>query len=65
MERQCHKSQGLTWLGTCAQVSAGNQLFHILVDNDDIAARLSTMLKQEKAGRVTFIPLNQVYFGHQ
>jgi chromosome segregation ATPase len=41
-------------------VSAGNQLFHILVDTDDIAARLSAMLKKEQAGRVTFIPLNQV-----
>lgn len=49
-----------THAGTCVQVSAGNQLFHILVDTDDIAARLSAMLKKEQAGRVTFIPLNQV-----
>lgn len=46
--------------GICAQVAAGNQLFHLVVDSDSIAAQLTTMLRNEKAGRVTFIPLNQV-----
>ncbi len=44
----------------CVQVAAGNQLFHLVVDSDNIAAQLTTMLRNEKAGRVTFIPLNQV-----
>lgn len=42
------------------QVSAGNQLFHVVVDNDDVATRITALLTQEKAGRVTFIPLNRI-----
>ena len=42
------------------QVSAGNQLFHVVVDNDDVATRITALLTQEKAGRVTFIPLNSI-----
>ncbi|CAL8464327.1 g3862 [Coccomyxa elongata] len=47
-------------LRTAVEVAAGNQLFHLVVDSDNIAAQLTTMLRNEKAGRVTFIPLNQV-----
>lgn len=43
-----------------AQVSAGNQLFHVVVDNDDVATRITALLTAEKAGRVTFIPLNRI-----
>ena len=47
--------------GCClAQVSAGNQLFHVVVDNDDVATRITALLTAEKAGRVTFIPLNRI-----
>ena len=43
----------------CSQVSAGNQLFHMVVDNDEIATKITGLLAKEKAGRVTFIPLNR------
>ena len=46
--------------GTCAQVSAGNQLFHMVVDTDDIATRITALLAAERAGRVTFVPLNRM-----
>lgn len=42
------------------QVSAGNQLFHVVVDDDDVATRITALLTAEKAGRVTFIPLNRI-----
>ena len=42
------------------QVSAGNQLFHVVVDTDEIATRITGLLAAEKAGRVTFVPLNRV-----
>ena len=41
-------------------MSAGNQLFHVVVDNDDVATRITALLTAEKAGRVTFIPLNRI-----
>ena len=43
-----------------AQVSAGNQLFHVVVDNDDVATRITALLTEQRAGRVTFIPLNRI-----
>lgn len=45
---------------TAVEVSAGNQLFQIVVDNDDIAARLMKELQKANAGRVTFMPLNRL-----
>ena len=42
------------------QVSAGNQLFHVVVDTDEVATRITGLLAAEKAGRVTFVPLNRV-----
>ena len=44
----------------CVQVSAGNQLFHVVVDNDDVATRITALLTEQRAGRVTFIPLNRI-----
>lgn len=41
-------------------MSAGNQLYHVVVDNDDIATRITSLLAADKAGRVTFVPLNRM-----
>ncbi|KAG8058053.1 hypothetical protein GUJ93_ZPchr0002g26826 [Zizania palustris] len=45
---------------TAVEVTAGNSLFHVVVDNDDISTRIIQVLTREKGGRVTFIPLNRV-----
>ena len=42
------------------EVTAGNSLFHYVVDNDETATRVIEILQKEKAGRITFIPLNRV-----
>ncbi|KAL8866927.1 MAG: hypothetical protein Q9174_005993, partial [Haloplaca sp. 1 TL-2023] len=42
------------------EVTAGQSLFHYVVDNDDTATKIIETLQREKAGRVTFIPLNRV-----
>jgi structural maintenance of chromosome 3 (chondroitin sulfate proteoglycan 6) len=41
-------------------VVAGNSLFHIVVDSDDTATKILAVLNKEKAGRVTFMPLNRI-----
>lgn len=40
--------------------TAGNSLFHYIVDNDVTATRVIEILQKEKSGRITFIPLNRV-----
>ncbi|KAB8360687.1 hypothetical protein FH972_024423 [Carpinus fangiana] len=45
---------------TAVEVTAGNSLFHYVVDSDKTASKLVELLNKEKAGRVTFIPLNQL-----
>jgi len=45
---------------TCVEVVAASSLFFIVVDNDDITARLLEELNRQKAGRVTFMPLNKL-----
>jgi len=45
---------------TAIEVAAQNSLFHVIVDTDTTAATLMTRLEQEKLGRVTFLPLNQL-----
>jgi len=45
---------------TAVEVTAGNALFHIVVDTDETAAILLTHLNNTRAGRVTCIPLNKV-----
>jgi structural maintenance of chromosome 3 (chondroitin sulfate proteoglycan 6) len=43
------------------EVVAGNSLFNIVVDTDDIAAQLIKELNKNKSGgRITFIPLNRL-----
>jgi len=42
------------------EVTAGNSLFHYVVDNDDTATKFIEILQKERAGRITFIPLNRV-----
>ena len=39
---------------------AGNQLFHVVVESDDVAMRCSELLVQYKQGRVSFMPLNTI-----
>ncbi|KAF8658704.1 hypothetical protein HU200_059180 [Digitaria exilis] len=45
---------------TAVEVTAGNSLFHVVVENDDISTRIIQILTRQKCGRVTFIPLNRV-----
>ncbi|TLD35982.1 chromosome segregation protein sudA [Venturia nashicola] len=45
---------------TAVEVTGGASLFHFVVDNDEIATRISDILQREKAGRVTFMPLNRL-----
>ncbi|PNH05003.1 Structural maintenance of chromosomes protein 3 [Tetrabaena socialis] len=39
---------------------AGNHLFDVLVDNDEVAARLIQGLHSRNLGRATFVPLNRL-----
>ncbi|KAL4878042.1 RecF/RecN/SMC [Aspergillus karnatakaensis] len=45
---------------TAVEVTAGQSLFHYVVDTDETATRVLEILQQEKAGRVTFMPLNRL-----
>jgi structural maintenance of chromosome 3 (chondroitin sulfate proteoglycan 6) len=45
---------------TAVEVTAGNSLFHVVVDTDQTASRLVEVMMREKTGRVTFIPLNRI-----
>jgi structural maintenance of chromosome 3 (chondroitin sulfate proteoglycan 6) len=45
---------------TAVEVAAQNSLFHVIVDNDNTAARLMNRLEKDKLGRVTFLPLNKL-----
>ncbi|KAK1265174.1 Structural maintenance of chromosomes protein 3 [Acorus gramineus] len=49
---------------TAVEVTAGNSLFHVVVQTDDISTRIIRYLTAEKGGRVTFIPLNRVRVPH-
>ncbi|KAL8744618.1 MAG: hypothetical protein Q9184_007977, partial [Pyrenodesmia sp. 2 TL-2023] len=42
------------------EVTAGQSLFHYVVDNDDTATKVIEILQREKAGRTTFMPLNRL-----
>jgi structural maintenance of chromosome 3 (chondroitin sulfate proteoglycan 6) len=37
-----------------------DSLFHVVVDTDETARKILEVLIKEKAGRITFIPLNSV-----
>lgn len=39
---------------------AGNSLFHYVVDTDETASKIMEILNKERAGRVTFMPLNRL-----
>ncbi|EPS67666.1 hypothetical protein M569_07108, partial [Genlisea aurea] len=45
---------------TAVEVTAGNSLFHVVVESDEIASKIISQLNAQKGGRVTFIPLNRV-----
>ncbi|CAL9000492.1 unnamed protein product [Prunus brigantina] len=45
---------------TAVEVTAGNSLFHVVVENDEISTQIIRHLNSLKGGRVTFIPLNRV-----
>ncbi|GAX82234.1 hypothetical protein CEUSTIGMA_g9662.t1 [Chlamydomonas eustigma] len=47
-------------LATAVEVTAGNQLFNVVVENDDVALRCTELLNRGKLGRVTFMPLNRL-----
>ena len=42
------------------EVTAGNSLFHYVVDNDDTATKVIEIMQKKKLGRLTFIPLNRI-----
>ncbi|KAI9715312.1 MAG: Structural maintenance of chromosomes protein 3 [Chrysothrix sp. TS-e1954] len=45
---------------TAVEVTGNNSLFHYVVDNDEIATKLSDALYKDFGGRVTFMPLNRL-----
>ncbi|KAG8371091.1 hypothetical protein BUALT_Bualt13G0050800 [Buddleja alternifolia] len=45
---------------TAVEVTAGNSLFHVVVQDDDKSTDIIRHLNAQKGGRVTFIPLNRV-----
>lgn len=45
---------------TAVEVTAGQSLFHFVVDTDATATKVLEILQNEKAGRVTFMPLNRL-----
>ncbi|XP_063943501.1 structural maintenance of chromosomes protein 3-like [Daucus carota subsp. sativus] len=47
-------------LFTAVEVTGGNSLFHVVVENDEISTQIIKHLNSLKGGRVTFIPLNRV-----
>jgi len=47
-------------LRVALEVAAGARLAQVVVDDDRIAARAIELLKQKRAGRLTFLPLNKI-----
>ncbi|KAI9846420.1 MAG: Structural maintenance of chromosomes protein 3 [Sclerophora amabilis] len=45
---------------TAVEVTAGNSLFHYVVDTDETATKVMDILQREKSGRLTFMPLNRL-----
>lgn len=41
-------------------MAGGNSIFNVIVDTDDTAAKLMTLLERRKLGRVTFMPLSKL-----
>lgn len=46
------------------EIAAGGRLGYLVVENDKIAARGIDLLKQRRAGRATFLPLNAIRAPH-
>ncbi|ETN39896.1 uncharacterized protein HMPREF1541_06122 [Cyphellophora europaea CBS 101466] len=46
---------------TAVETVAGASLFHYVVDNDETASKCMEILNKERAGRVTFMPLNRLH----
>ena len=42
------------------EVTAGQSLFHYVVDTDDTASKIIQILQKERSGRITFMPLNRL-----
>jgi chromosome segregation protein len=42
------------------EIAAGGRLGHLVVEDDGVAAAGIQLLKQQKAGRATFLPLNKI-----
>ncbi|KAJ9702893.1 hypothetical protein PVL29_004572 [Vitis rotundifolia] len=49
---------------TAVEVTAGNSLFHVVVETDEVSTQIIRHLNALKGGRVTFIPLNRVKAPH-
>lgn len=45
---------------TAVEVTAGNSLFHYVVDTDETTTRVLEVLNRERSGRMTFMPLNRL-----
>jgi structural maintenance of chromosome 3 (chondroitin sulfate proteoglycan 6) len=45
---------------TAVEVTAGQSLFHYVVDNDETVSKVLEILNKQKGGRVTFMPLNRL-----
>ena len=50
-------------LRVALEVAAGGRLAQVVVEDDRIAARAIELLKQRRAGRLTFLPLNRIRCG--
>jgi chromosome segregation protein len=48
---------------TAMEVAAGNRMKAVIVESDEAAARAIRFLKENKMGRVTFLPLNKMRMG--
>ncbi|MEM9136091.1 MAG: chromosome segregation protein SMC [Cyanobacteria bacterium P01_F01_bin.42] len=45
---------------TALEIAAGNRIGNLVVDDDRVAAEGIELLKQQRAGRATFLPLNKL-----
>ncbi|KAH9957888.1 structural maintenance of chromosome protein 3 [Russula dissimulans] len=45
---------------TAVELTAGNSLFHVVVDTDQTASKVLDIMLRERTGRVTFVPLNRL-----
>ena len=45
---------------TAMEIAGGNRLSHIVVENDSVASACVDVLKQDRVGRASFIPLDKI-----